>query len=123
MSDLENHFGDDASIDIETNKEILAFLVKNSAETSTMEASWNFLNSINNKDIIAISKTDFWKERHKEIPKNLFKNNQIKSEFYRTRLNLIFIIHTCDVFNRLNAILPHASLQFPSRIPAIPLTP
>ena len=80
MNDLENHFGDDASIDDKTNKEILAFLVKNSAETSTMEASWNFLNSINNKDIIAISKTDFWKERHKEIPKNLFKNNQIKSE-------------------------------------------
>ena len=80
MSDLENHFGDDASIDDKTNKEILAFLVKNSAETSTMEASWNFLNSINNKDIIAISKTDFWKERHKEIPKNLFKNNQIKSK-------------------------------------------
>ena len=56
-------------------------------------------------------------------------NNQIKSEFYRARLNLMFIIHTCDVFNRLNAILPHASLQFPSRplpfpsrIPAIPLT-
>ena len=47
-------------------------------------------------------------------------NNQIKSEFYRARLNLMFIIHTCDVFNRLNAILPHASLQFPSRIPAIP---
>ena len=41
-------------------------------------------------------------------------NNQIKSEFYRARLNLIFIIHTCDVFNRLNAIPPHASLQFPS---------
>ena len=80
MNDLENHFGDDASIDDKTNKEILAFLVKNSAETSTMEASWNFLNSINNKDIIAISKTNFWKERHKEIPKNLFKNNQIKSE-------------------------------------------
>ncbi len=28
----------------------------------------------------------------------------------------MFIIHTCDVFNRLNAIPP-------SRIPAIPLTP
>lgn len=26
----------------------------------------------------------------------------------------------CNVFNRLNAIPPHASLQFPSRIPAIP---
>ena len=37
MSDLENHFGDDASIDVETNKNILAFLVQNSAETSTTE--------------------------------------------------------------------------------------
>lgn len=35
----------------------------------------------------------------------------------------MFIIHTCDVFNKLNAIPLHASLQFPSRIPAIPLTP
>ena len=42
-------------------------------------------------------------------------NNQIKSERYGAHLNLIFIIHTCNVFNRLNAILPHASLQFPSR--------
>ena len=50
-------------------------------------------------------------------------NNQIKSEFYRTRLNLMFIIHTCDVFNRLNAILPHASLQFLSRPLQFPSRP
>ena len=42
-------------------------------------------------------------------------NNQIKSERYDAQFNLMFIIYTCDVFNRLNAILPHASLQFPSR--------
>jgi len=42
-------------------------------------------------------------------------NNQIKSERYGAHLNLMFIIYTCDVFNRLNAIPPHASLQFPSR--------
>ena len=47
------------------------FLVKNSAETSTMEASWNFLNSINNKDIIAISKTDFGKKDIKRYQKSL----------------------------------------------------
>ena len=34
----------------------------------------------------------------------------------------MFIIYTCDVFNKLNAILPPASLQFPPRIPAIPST-
>ena len=42
-------------------------------------------------------------------------NNQIKIERYDAHFNLMFIIHTCDVFNRLNAILPHTSLQFPSR--------
>jgi len=58
MSDLENHFGDDASLDEEDNSLILAFLVENSAETSTMEASMKILNSIKNKDIIAISQTN-----------------------------------------------------------------
>ncbi len=57
MGDLENHFGDDASLDEKANKNILTFLLKNSAETSTMQASWNFLNSIGDKDIIALSKT------------------------------------------------------------------
>jgi len=79
MGDLENHFGDDASVDDETNKEILAFLVKNSAETSTMQASWNFLNSIGNKDIIALSQTDYWKRKHKDIPKEIFENPKVKS--------------------------------------------
>ena len=35
-------------------------------------------------------------------------NNQIKSERYDAQFNLMFIIYTCDVFNRLNAIPPHA---------------
>ncbi|WP_265936265.1 cytochrome C [Poseidonibacter antarcticus] len=80
MSDLENHFGDDASIDKESNKEILAFLVKNSAENYTMEDSWNFLNSIGDKDIIAMTQTSFWKKTHKDIPKNIFDNKKIRSK-------------------------------------------
>ena len=80
MSDLENHFGDDASIDDESNKNILAYLVKNSAETSSMESSWNFLNSIGDKDIIAMSDTIFWKETHKDIPKELYNHKNIKNK-------------------------------------------
>ena len=80
MSDLENHFGDDASIDEGTNKNILAFLVKNSAETSSMESSWNFLNSIGDKDIIAMSDTIFWKETHKDIDKKLYNHKDIKNK-------------------------------------------
>ena len=79
MSDLENHFGDDASLDVETNKNILAFLLKNSAETSTTEASFKFLQSIKNQDIIALSKTTFWEKTHKDIPKEIFDNEKIKA--------------------------------------------
>ena len=45
-------------------------------------------------------------------------NNQIKSERYGAHLNLMFIIYTCDVFNRLNVIpLTHPcnSLHAPKR--------
>ena len=80
MSDLENHFGDDASIDEESNKNILAFLLKNSAETSSMESSFKFLESIQNQDIIALSKTTYWEKTHKDIPKELFENKNIKSK-------------------------------------------
>ena len=50
-------------------------------------------------------------------------NNQIKSERHDAHFNLIFIIHTCDVFNRLNAIpLTHPcnSLHAPCHSPHAP---
>ncbi|MAC82760.1 MAG: hypothetical protein CL624_01360 [Arcobacter sp.] len=80
MSDLENHFGDDASLEKEDYSLILSFLVENSAETSTMEASVKILDSIKNKDIIAISQTIFWKKRHNEIDSSIFEDNKIKSK-------------------------------------------
>ncbi len=80
MSDLENHFGDDASISDELNKNILAFLVDNSAETSTIKSSFKFLNSIKNQDIIAMTKTTYWERTHKEIPKEIFNNKEVKSK-------------------------------------------
>src|SRR5574344_303725 len=79
MGGLENHFGDDASLDEDVNKNILTFLLNNSAETSTNKASWNFINSIGDKDIIALSKTTYWERKHKKIPKEVFKNEKVKS--------------------------------------------
>ncbi|MDD3835863.1 MAG: cytochrome b/b6 domain-containing protein [Sulfurimonas sp.] len=80
MNDLENHFGDDASLSEEENKNILNFLVQNSAETSTQEVSVNILDSIINKDIIAITHTDFWKNKHKNISKEIFEHKDVKSK-------------------------------------------
>jgi len=80
MGDLENHFGDDASLDVEDTQNILNYLLKNSAETSTMQASLSFLNSIGDKDIIAMSQSSFWKRKHKEIPKELYNHKDINSK-------------------------------------------
>jgi len=80
MGNLENHFGDDASLDIEDTKQILDFLVKNSAENSTMQSSLMFLKSIDNKDIIAMSQTDFWEKTHRDIPKEIFDLDEVMSK-------------------------------------------
>ena len=42
MANLENHFGDDASIDDETNEKILKFLLQNSAEKSSSKWAIKF---------------------------------------------------------------------------------
>lgn len=80
MNDLENHFGDDASLSEEDHQNILDFLLTNSAETSPKEYSVKILDSIGNNDIIAISQTDFWKNEHKRIPQTVFKHMQVKSK-------------------------------------------
>ncbi|MDX1809844.1 MAG: cytochrome b/b6 domain-containing protein [Sulfurospirillaceae bacterium] len=81
MSNLENHFGDDASLDKITNASILAFLTKYSAENSTHEAALKISKSLkNNTDIIAITQTPYWKRRHSKIDKNVFTSNEVKSK-------------------------------------------
>lgn len=80
MANLENHFGDDASLESKETQTILAYLLKNSAETSTSEASVNILKSLQNKDTIAITQTPFWKKRHKDIDEMHFQSNEVKSK-------------------------------------------
>ena len=81
MSDLENHFGDDASIDKETNLSILSFLNENSAETSSQKAAFKILKSLKeNNSTIAITKTPYWEKKHKKINKDVFANVKIKSK-------------------------------------------
>ncbi len=79
MNNLENHFGDDASLDKDTNSKITDFLTKNSAEYSTKEASFYILNSIKGEQI-AITKTPYWIKKHKNIDKNIFKSKKIISK-------------------------------------------
>jgi len=75
---LENHFGDDASLDAATTESIKVFLVKNSAESSTKESSLRILASLEKeKTYLAITETPFWKNRHKKIDKAVYEQKEI----------------------------------------------
>ncbi|MDD3596222.1 MAG: cytochrome b/b6 domain-containing protein [Sulfuricurvum sp.] len=79
MGDLSNHFGDDASLDPADHASILAYLLAHSAESSTQEMSVKMMQSLQNRDMIAITQTPFWKRTHKNIPVTVFKNDTVKS--------------------------------------------
>lgn len=81
MKDLENHFGDDASIDEELNISILSFLEKNSSENSSHQAAVYILKSLKeNNSTIAITKTPYWQKRHEKIDKDIFLSKDVKSK-------------------------------------------
>lgn len=78
MDNLDNHFGDDASLDAHATQSIKDFLVNNSAEFSTKEAALRMMNSIpKDKTLLAITSTSYWKSRHKEINNEVFKRADI----------------------------------------------
>lgn len=79
MGDLENHFGDDASLDPADHKRILAYLLNHSADTSTQEMSVKIVQTLKNRDIIAITQTPFWKQTHSAISAEVFKSGNVKS--------------------------------------------
>jgi len=79
MGDLSNHFGDDASLDPSDHQTILAYLLAHSAETSTQEMSVKIVQSLQKRDMIAITQTPFWKKRHKNIASDVFTSDKVKS--------------------------------------------
>lgn len=77
MDNLEDHFGDDASLEQEDVDSIKEYLLKNSAEVSTKESAYKILKSMDTNVTLAITETPYWKKRHKEIDKNVFKRKKI----------------------------------------------
>ncbi len=77
MDNLENHFGDDASLELEDAVSIKEYLMKNSAEVSTKESAHKILKSLTNRDTIAITETPFWKMRHADIEKSFFESKEV----------------------------------------------
>ena len=81
MGSLDNHFGEDASLDEKSKLDILDYLIKNSSENSTNIYGYKIAKSMDtNKTDIAISETKFWKAKHKHLDSRVFKSNEVKSK-------------------------------------------
>ena len=83
MRDLDNHFGEEiteANITKSQQSTIKAFLYANSAETSTRESAVKIMKSLEKRRPKAITKTPYWRETHKDIPRSAFKTKKIKDK-------------------------------------------
>jgi cytochrome b len=80
MAHLQDHFGDDASIDGTSKKEIEVFLVGNSAEHSLEEASIKLIRSIGAGNTpLRITDIPYWKKKHRPLEPSIFRRGTIKS--------------------------------------------
>lgn len=80
MGSLDQHFGDDASLDPAVREEITRFLVANSADRSPALRSRKIAQSIAPSDApLRISQTDYFLRKHDEIRPAVFKRKAIGS--------------------------------------------
>lgn len=80
MDTLDNHFGENASLDEAVRTQILSYVVGNSAEVGRSEASRKILSSINDTDTpLRISDTAYFKRKHRKIQPDVFRRKSILS--------------------------------------------
>lgn len=80
MNTLEDHFGDDASLDEESTAQISAFLKWESAEQSSSKRAMKFLRSIRlNESPLRITETRYFKDKHDEVDQSIYKRKSIGS--------------------------------------------
>jgi aldehyde:ferredoxin oxidoreductase len=80
MSDLENHYGEDAWLDPETTAEITEYLGKNDAEHFQSEASFNLLVNVPEDEIpMRITEMTYFRSKHEDIPQSTFMRKSVRS--------------------------------------------
>ncbi len=78
MAVLDDHYGEDASLDPDTTAAIRDWLMANAAETADTRAASVFHLDPEN-GITRITETPFWKARHGGIRESAFKNPEVGS--------------------------------------------
>ncbi|WP_320035873.1 cytochrome b/b6 domain-containing protein [Halarcobacter sp.] len=80
MKNQHEHFEEDLELDESLVKKINSYLVTNSADKSTKESAYNLNREINNSKLYTITKTNYWKQIHKDIPEKIFENDIVEKK-------------------------------------------
>lgn len=81
LASLDNHFGDNASLDANTLKEVQDYLTRYSAEHAVTEASRKISYSIpKGATPIAVTETPYWKTKHADISNTVFKRKSVSNK-------------------------------------------
>ncbi|HHI82194.1 MAG TPA: cytochrome B [Rhizobiales bacterium] len=78
MAGLDNHFGEDASLDADTAGNIAKYLQRYSSEHWDSEAA-NNLRRVSPTDPLRITASPYWQRRHKAISQAVFRQKNIAS--------------------------------------------
>ena len=76
MSNLNDHFGEDASLDAATVSELTRYLSDNSADNSTARFAKKVQRRLSEDETpLRITELDFFKREHDELPVRLYRDN------------------------------------------------
>lgn len=82
MSNLDKHFGDDATVDEETFQTLVSYLNENSAEKSmNYKRSRKIVKNLNGNIPDSISKMPYMKKKHEDIKEHLITQKEVKGMF------------------------------------------
>ena len=80
MSGLEDHFGDDASLDAATRAAITDYLVANAADTGGYRWGRRMLRGVDyDLPPARITSLPRWEHKHDEVPQRRWKSEKVKS--------------------------------------------
>lgn len=81
MGDLENHFGDDASVDAATARQISGYLSANAGDTGGARYSRKLLRGVSrNEAPLRITELPKWAREHREVSKREWASKEVGSK-------------------------------------------
>jgi len=76
MAGLQDHFGENAELDVDANKQLTDYLVANAADKSTTKRSARIVKSISSSVPLRITEVPYIRNKHYEVPRRLIQGNE-----------------------------------------------